>query len=77
MLRTAHQKPRGVIGVRELREDASAVIAQIEQGAWFVVSKRGMPVGVLLPSALAESFLIENASDILSLQLQRGKDRRR
>lgn len=77
MLRTIHQKPRGVIGVRELREDTSAVIAQIEQGAWFVVSKRGMPVGILLPSALAESFLIENASDILSLQLQRGKDRRR
>lgn len=77
MLRTIHHKPRGVIGVRELREDTSAVIAQVEQGAWFVVSKRGMPVGVLLPSALAETFLIENASDILSLQLQRGKDRRR
>src|SRR5437867_11584016 len=73
MIGTANSKPSGVVGVRELREDASAVIAEVEKGNWFLVSKRGNPVGVLLPSAMAEELLMKNASETLTLQLHRGK----
>lgn len=61
--------PGGVVGVRALREDTSAVVAAVERGDWFLVSKRGRPVGVLLPSAMAEELLIEHAAEIIALQL--------
>lgn len=63
----------GVVGVRELREDASAVVASVERGNWFLVSKRGKPVGVFLPSAMAEDLLIEHAAEIVALQLRAGR----
>lgn len=62
-----------VVGVRELREDASAVVASVERGNWFLVSKRGKPVGVFLPSAMAEDLLIEHAAEIVALQLNAGR----
>lgn len=68
------RRPTGLLGVKELRKDASAVIAAVERGSWFLVSKRGTPVGVLLPSAMAEELLMEYAEEILGLQLQKGKE---
>lgn len=62
-----------VVGVRELREDTSAVVAAVETGDWFLVSKRGRPVGVLLPSAMAEDLLLEHAAEIVALQLRAGR----
>lgn len=69
------RQPKGVVGVKELREEASAIIAEVEQGNWFLVSKRGNLVGVLLPSAMAEQLLLEHAGDIVTLQLQKAKER--
>lgn len=65
----ATSQPSGLVGVRDLREDASAVIAEVEKGRWFVVSKRGNPVGVLLPSTMAQRLLMQHAAEILALQL--------
>lgn len=69
MATAATSQPAGLVGVRDLREDASAVIAEVEKGGWFVVSKRGKPVGVLLPSAMAQRLLMQHAAEILALQL--------
>lgn len=71
--KTNSRKPSGVVGVKELREEVSAVVAAVERGDWFLVSKRGNPVGVLLPSAMAEDLLTRNAAEIVSLQLHRPK----
>lgn len=74
MTASRRKRPSGVVGVRELKGEASAVIAEVERGNWFLVSKRGNPVGVLLPSAMAEDLLMESAADILALQLHRAKN---
>jgi antitoxin (DNA-binding transcriptional repressor) of toxin-antitoxin stability system len=71
--KTGSRKPRGVVGVRELRVEVSAVVAALEGGDWFLVSKRGSPVGVLLPSAMAEDLLKQNAAEIVELQLRRRR----
>jgi antitoxin (DNA-binding transcriptional repressor) of toxin-antitoxin stability system len=63
-------KPGGVVGVKELRGDASAVIAEVQKGQWFLLSKRGNLVGVLLPSSMAEELLMEHAAEIVALQLK-------
>jgi prevent-host-death family protein len=74
---TRHAKdtrgPTAVVGVRALKEDASAVVAEVERGAWFVVSKRGSVVGVLLPFAMAEDLLTERAAEILAIQRDRAR----
>lgn len=69
------KKPRGVVGVRELRADVSAVVAAVEGGDWFLVSKRGNPIGVFLPSAMAKDLLTQNAAEIVALQLRRPRRR--
>jgi prevent-host-death family protein len=65
--------PRGVVGVRALKEEASALVAEVERGSWYVVSKRGNLVGVLLPYAMAEDLLTERAAEILALQHDRAR----
>ena len=73
MSKSGSRKPSGVVGVKELRDEVSAVVAALEKGDWFLVSKRGNPVGVLLPSAMAEDLLTRNAAAIVSLQVHRPK----
>lgn len=51
------------------------MVAALERGDWFLVSKRGTPVGVLLPSAMAEDLLTQNAEEIVTLQLRRSVKR--
>jgi prevent-host-death family protein len=49
------------IGVEELKSTASAVIAQVEAGRAFVVTKRGRPAAVLMPIDEAETFVLANS----------------
>lgn len=58
--------------MRALKEEASALVAEVERGAWYVVSKRGNLVGVLLPFAMAEDLLTERAAEIVALQRDRS-----
>ncbi len=38
------------VGVRELKQNASQVLARVEQGESFVVTVQGRPVGALTPA---------------------------
>lgn len=69
--RASGNRPRGVVGVRALKEETCALVAEVERGSWYVLSKRGNVVGVLLPCAMAEDLLTESAADILTLQRHR------
>lgn len=66
--------PAGVVGVKELREDASAIIAAVENGGWFIVSKRRNLVGVLLPSDMATDLMREHAAEVVSLQVSKRRE---
>lgn len=72
---TSRRRAPTVVGVRELREETSAVVAAVERGDWFLVSKRGRPAAVLLPSAMAENLLLEHAAEIVALQLDPDRAR--
>jgi prevent-host-death family protein len=37
------------VGIRELKQNASEVVAQVARGKWFVVTDRGRPVAQLIP----------------------------
>ncbi len=49
------------IGIKELKTNASTVIGQVEDGAAFVVTKRGRPAAVLMPVEDAEDVVLANA----------------
>jgi prevent-host-death family protein len=71
------RKPAGLVGVRELRDDASALMASVERGDWYLLSKRGRLIAVLLPPTMAAELLREHAQDVVDLQLRRGTSRKR
>ena len=56
------------IGVKELKATASSVIARVEAGASFVVTKRGRPAAVLLPIEEAEDLVLANADEYLRMR---------
>ena len=39
------------VGIRELRQNASAILRRVEAGESFEVTDRGRPVGLLVPPA--------------------------
>lgn len=51
--------PRNRIGVREIRQDASIILARVEEGEEFIITNRGVPVARLLPMDVDEDALIE------------------
>ena len=54
------------IGVKELKATASAVIDEVEDGAAYVVTKRGRPAAVLLPVEEAED--LANADEYIRMR---------
>ena len=42
-----HQQSR--VGIRELRQDASRILARVEEGEEFMVTDRGVPIARLVP----------------------------
>jgi prevent-host-death family protein len=42
-----HQQNR--VGIRELRQDASKILARVEDGEEFMVTDRGVPIARLVP----------------------------
>jgi prevent-host-death family protein len=63
------------IGIRELRQQASRFLRDVERGETFEVTDRGRPVALLVPvrngdrieSLLASGRLVEAAGDLLEL----------
>lgn len=58
------------IGVKELKATASSVIEEVEQGAAYVITKRGRPAAVLLPVEEAEDLVLANADEYLRMRRQ-------
>ena len=49
------------IGVRELKQNASAVLARVRAGESFVVTDRGMPIARLTPLGLGRLSALRDA----------------
>ncbi|MGH2649738.1 MAG: type II toxin-antitoxin system Phd/YefM family antitoxin [Actinomycetota bacterium] len=60
------------IGIKELKATASQVVDEVEDGAAFVVTKRGKPAAVLLPIDEAEDIVLANADEFVRMR-RRGR----
>lgn len=56
------------IGIKELKTRASAVIERVEEGAAYVITRRGRPAAVLLPIEEAEDLVLANADEYLRMR---------
>jgi prevent-host-death family protein len=57
--RAKNSHPQNRIGIREIRQDASIILARVEEGEEFIITNRGVPVARLLPVEVDENALIE------------------
>ena len=57
--KTTASHAQNKIGVREIRQDASIILARVEEGESFIITNRGVPVARLLPIDVDEDALIE------------------
>jgi prevent-host-death family protein len=53
--------PQNRIGIREIRQDASIILARVEEGEEFIITNRGLPVARLIPMDIDDEQLIEEA----------------
>ncbi|MGH2794415.1 MAG: type II toxin-antitoxin system Phd/YefM family antitoxin [Actinomycetota bacterium] len=60
------------IGIKELKATASQIIDAVEDGAAYVVTKRGRPAAVLLPVEEAEDIVLANADEFVRMR-RRGR----
>lgn len=58
------------IGVKELKATASAIIDEVEDGASYVITRRGRPAAVLLPVEEAEDLVLANADAYIRMRRQ-------
>jgi prevent-host-death family protein len=56
------------IGVKELKATASGIIERVENGAAYVVTKRGRPAAVILPIEEAEDVVLANADEYVRMR---------
>jgi prevent-host-death family protein len=56
------------IGIKELKATASAVIDRVEDGAAYVITKRGRPAAVIVPVEEAEDLVLANADEYLNMR---------
>lgn len=57
--KTTASHAQNKIGVREIRQDASIILARVEEGESFIITNRGVPVARLMPIDVGDSALIE------------------
>lgn len=60
--------PQNRIGVREIRQEASIILARVEEGEEFIITNRGVPIARLTPIDKDSNEVIEEmiaAGDIL------------
>jgi len=58
------------IGIKDLKAAASRVIDEVQEGAAYIVTKRGRPAAVLLPIDEAEDVVLANAGELIRLRRQ-------
>ena len=51
--------PQNRIGIREVRQDASTILARVEEGEEFIITNRGVPIARLIPMDKDDEELIE------------------
>jgi len=51
--------PQNRIGVREIRQDASTILARVEEGEEFIITNRGVPIARLIPMDKDDDQLID------------------
>lgn len=57
------------IGVKELKNATSRVIASVEGGDRVIVTKRGKPAAVIMSIEDAEDFVLAHAEEFLEMRL--------
>jgi prevent-host-death family protein len=62
--------PMREIGVKELKNNASRVIGEVEAGERIVVTKRGRPAAVIMSMEEAEDFVLANAEEYVRMRLE-------
>jgi prevent-host-death family protein len=56
--KTVTTNPQNLIGIREIRQDASTILARVEEGEEFIITNRGVPIARLLPISVDDNDLI-------------------
>lgn len=76
---TTWRRFMGTVGVRELKAHASEMIARLAAGERFVITKRGLPVGVLLPLAAAdvEDLILAEAEPFVEMRRRARREHAR
>ena len=62
--------PLREIGVKELKNTASRVLEEVEEGERVVVTKRGRPTAVIMSMEDAEDFVLAHAEEFAEMRLQ-------
>ena len=62
------------IGVKELKNCASRVVADVEGGQRVIVTKRGRPVAVIMSMEEAEDFVLANAEEYVRMRLEAERE---
>ena len=55
--------PQNRIGVREIRQDASIILARVEEGEEFIITNRGVPIARLVPVDKGDDEIIQELID--------------
>ncbi|MGB7686662.1 MAG: type II toxin-antitoxin system prevent-host-death family antitoxin [Solirubrobacterales bacterium] len=58
------------IGIKELKNSASRVIAEVEAGERVVVTKRGRPAAVIMSMGDVEDFVLAHAEEYVEMRLK-------
>ncbi len=58
------------IGIKELKNSASRVIAEVEAGERVVVTKRGRPAAVIMSMQDVEDFVLAHAEEYVEMRLK-------
>jgi prevent-host-death family protein len=56
------------IGIKELKNNASRVVGEVEAGERVVVTKRGRPAAVIMSMEDAEDFVLANAEEYVRMR---------
>jgi prevent-host-death family protein len=57
------------IGIKDLKNQASRVIDEVEGGATYLVTNRGRPSAVIMPIDEAEDFVLAHAAEFVAMRL--------
>lgn len=58
------------IGIKELKNTASRVTEDVENGERYVVTKRGRPAAVLMSIDEAEDYVLANAEEFVRMRME-------